>query len=219
MWIDRWLYLSSSLQGIILFWKRIDLKNFLFVFLQKQKTRQPRHPWPLNLTVWWSMIRGDHPRSHVTLWSLDHVSSRSNGKHVSFSTKPIANKNNRVMDYDNTDFTIWKRERRPWRRCMKICILRMRKIKENPLGKFCCTGDGREKVSWDVLMKTCNIFSKIMLILDMNGIKVLTIFTVEYHTTFFEFILKDWACIQCFAWFFGLFTFFAPKLYRVRLKN
>ena len=155
------------------------------------------------------MIRGDHPRSHVTLWSLDHVSSRSNGKrYVSFSTKPIANKNNRVMDYNNTDFTIWKRGRRPWRWCMKICILRIRRIKENPLRKFCYTGDGREKVNCDVLMKTCNIFSKIMVILDMNGIKVLTIFTVEYHTTFFQFILKDWACIPCFAWVFGLFTLF-----------
>ena len=192
MRIDRWLYLSSSLQRIILLWKRIDPKNFLFVFLQKQKTRQPRHPWPLNLTGWRFMIRGDHPRGHVTLWSLDYVSSRSNGKrYISFSTKPIANKNNRVMDYDNTDFTIWKRGRRPWRWCMKICILRIRRIKENPLRKFCYTGDGREKVNCDVLMKTCNIFSKIMVILDMNGIKVLTIFTVEYHTTFFEFVLKD----------------------------
>ena len=68
--------------------------------------------------------------------------------------------------------------------------------------------DGREKVSFDVLMKTCNILSKIMVILDIHGIKVLTIFTVEYRTTFFEFILKDWACIKCFACFFGLFTFF-----------
>ena len=51
--------------------------------------------------------------------------------------------------------------------------------------------DGREKVSCDVLMKTCNILSKIMVVLDIYGIKVLTIFTVEYHTTFFEFILKD----------------------------
>ena len=68
--------------------------------------------------------------------------------------------------------------------------------------------DGREKVSCDVLMKTCNILSKIMVILDIHGIKLLTIFTLEYHTTFFEFILKDWACIKCFACFFGLFTFF-----------
>ena len=150
-------------------------------------------------------------------WSRE---PRSNGKrYVSFSTKPIANKNNRVMDYNNTDFTIWKRGRRPWRWCMKICILRIRRIKENPLRKFCYTGDGREKVNCDVLMKTCNIFSKIMVILDMNGIKVLTIFTVEYHTTFFEFILKDWACIKCFACFFGLFTFFASKQCRVRLEK
>ena len=51
--------------------------------------------------------------------------------------------------------------------------------------------DGRKKVSCDVLVKTCNILSKIMVTLDIHGIKVLTIFTVEYHTTFFEFILKD----------------------------
>ena len=68
--------------------------------------------------------------------------------------------------------------------------------------------DGREKVSCDVLMKTCNILSKIMVILDIHGITVLTIFTAEYHTTFFEFILKDWACIKCFACFFGLITIF-----------
>ena len=79
--------------------------------------------------------------------------------------------------------------------------------------------DGREKVSCDVLMKTCNILSKIMVVSDIYGIKVLTIFTVEYHTTFFEFILKDWACIKCFACFFGLFTFFASKQCRVRLEK
>ena len=64
---------------------------------------------------------------------------------------------------------------------------------------------GRGKVSCDVLIETCNILSKIIVILDIYGIKVLTIFTVEYHTTFFEFILKDWACIKYFA---CLFTFF-----------
>ena len=79
--------------------------------------------------------------------------------------------------------------------------------------------DGREKVSCDVLIKTCNILSKIMVVLDIHGIKVLTIFTVKYHTTFFEFILKDWACIKCFACFFGLFTFFASKQCRVRLEK
>ena len=68
--------------------------------------------------------------------------------------------------------------------------------------------DGREKVSCDVLMKTCNILSKIMVILDIHGINVLTIFTVEYHTFFFEFILKDWACIKCFACFFQFVYFF-----------
>ena len=51
--------------------------------------------------------------------------------------------------------------------------------------------DGREKVSFDVLMKTCNILSKIMVILDIYGKKVLTVFTVEYYATYFEFILKD----------------------------
>ena len=35
--------------------------------------------------------------------------------------------------------------------------------------------DGREKVSCDFLMKTCNILSKLMVILDIYGIKVLTI--------------------------------------------
>ena len=50
---------------------------------------------------------------------------------------------------------------------------------------------GSDVVSCDVLIETCNILSKIMVILDIYGIKVLTIFTVEYHTTFFEFILKD----------------------------
>ena len=35
--------------------------------------------------------------------------------------------------------------------------------------------DGSEKVSCDVLMKTCNILSKLMVILDIYGIKVLTI--------------------------------------------
>ena len=80
--------------------------------------------------------------------------------------------------------------------------------------------DRREKVSFDVLMKTCNILSKIMVILDIYGTKVLTIFTVEYRTTFFEFILKDWACIKCFACFFGLFTFFfASEQCRVRLEK
>ena len=79
--------------------------------------------------------------------------------------------------------------------------------------------DGRENVSWDVLMKTCDILSKIMVILDIHGIKILKIFTVEYHRTFFEFILKDWASIKCFACFFGLFTFFASKQCRVRLEK
>ena len=78
---------------------------------------------------------------------------------------------------------------------------------------------GRGKVSCDVLIETCNILSKIMVILDIYGIKVLTIFTVEYHTTFFEFILKDWACINCFPCFFGLFTFFVSKQCRVRLEK
>ena len=72
--------------------------------------------------------------------------------------------------------------------------------------------DERKKVSCDVLMKTCNILSKIMVTLDIHGIKVLTIFTVEYHTTFFEFILKDWACVKCCAcFFFGLCTFSASN--------
>ena len=79
--------------------------------------------------------------------------------------------------------------------------------------------DGREKVSFDVPIKTCNILSKIMVILDIYSIKVLTIFPVKYHTTFFKFILKNWACIKCFAWFFGLFTFFASKQCRVRLEK
>ena len=35
--------------------------------------------------------------------------------------------------------------------------------------------DGSEKVSCDVLMKTCNILSKLMVILDIYGIKMLTI--------------------------------------------
>ena len=77
-----------------------------------------------------------------------------------------------------------------------------------PLLESSVARDGREKVSCDVLMKTCNILSKIMVVLDIYGIKVLTIFTVEYHTTFFEFILKDWACIKCFACLFDFFTFF-----------
>ena len=80
--------------------------------------------------------------------------------------------------------------------------------------------DGREKVSSDVLMKTCNMLSKIMVILDIHGKKVLIIFTVEYHTTFSEFILNDWACIECFACFFVFFLlFFASKQCRVRLEK
>ena len=59
-------------------------------------------------------------------------------------------------------------------------------------------------------MKTYKILSKIIFILDINDIKVLTIFTVEYYT-FFEFILKDWACIKCFSCFLGLFTFSASN--------
>lgn len=47
-----------------------------------------------------------------------------------------------------------------------------------------------KKVSFDVLTKTFNILSKIKVILDIYGTKELTICTVEYHTTFFEFILK-----------------------------
>ena len=50
--------------------------------------------------------------------------------------------------------------------------------------------DGREKVSFDVLMKTGNILSKIMVILDIYGIKMLTTFSTEYHTIFFGFIWK-----------------------------
>ena len=76
--------------------------------------------------------------------------------------------------------------------------------------------DGHEKVSCDVIMKTCNIWSKILVILAIYGIKILTIFTVENHTTFSEFIFKDWAFIKCFVCFFGLFTFFASKQGRVR---
>ena len=51
-------------------------------------------------------------------------------------------------------------------------------------------GDGCEKVRFDVLMKTCNILSKIMVISHIHGMKVLTIVTVEYHTIFFEFTLN-----------------------------
>ena len=51
--------------------------------------------------------------------------------------------------------------------------------------------EGREKVRFEVLMQTCDILSKIMIILDIYGIKVLKTFTVEYYTLFFEFTLKD----------------------------
>ena len=78
--------------------------------------------------------------------------------------------------------------------------------------------DGREKVSFDVLMKTGNILSKIMVILDIYGIKMLTTFTTEYHTIFFGFILKDWECIKCFACFFFL-LFFASKQCRAGLEK
>ena len=122
-----------------------------------------------------------------------------------------------LADSYYTDFTIWKRGRQYRCRYMKICTLRMRKIKKNPSAKFCCTG---RTWSCDVLMKTCNILFKIMVILDIHGTKVLTIFTVEYHTTFFDFILKDWACIKCFACFLVcLLFFFASNQCRVRLEK
>ena len=47
-----------------------------------------------------------------------------------------------------------------------------------------------------------------MFILDIYGMKLLPIFTVEHHTTFFEIILGDWACIKYFACFYVLHTFF-----------
>ena len=40
----------------------------------------------------------------------------------------------------NTDFRTWKRGRQCRRRYMKICTFCMRRIKENPFAKFCCTG-------------------------------------------------------------------------------
>ena len=84
-----------------------------------------------------------------------------------------------------------------------------------PFCKVLLHGADVKKIRFDILMKTCKILSKIMVILDIYCMKVLTIFTVEYHTTFFEFILKDWACIKCFACFFGLITFFASKQCRI----
>ena len=60
--------------GNYLVLKKNRPEKFPFCLFTETKTRQPRHPWPLNLTGWWFMIRGDHPRSHVTLWSIDHES-------------------------------------------------------------------------------------------------------------------------------------------------
>ena len=45
-----------------------------------------------------------------------------------------------------------------------------------------------QKVSVDVLMKTCDMLSKIMVILDSF---IVSIFVVGYYATFFEFSLKD----------------------------
>ena len=73
-----------------------------------------------------------------------------------------------------------------WKSVHYACVKSRKTILQSSVAR-----EGREKVSFDVLIKTCNILFKIMVILDIYGIKVLTVFTVEYHTTFLEFILKD----------------------------
>ena len=73
---------------------------------------------------------------------------------------------------------------------MKICTLCMRKVLEITFAKS-ITRDGREKIRFHVLLKSYKILSKIMFILDIYGMKLLPIFTVEHHTTFFEIILGD----------------------------
>ena len=82
-------------------------------------------------------------------------------------------------------------------------------------------GDGCEKVRFDVLMKTCNILSKIMVILQIYGMKVLTIFTVEYHTIFFEFTLNlnTEPILSVLYVYIGFYTFFASKQCRVRWEK
>ena len=76
-----------------------------------------------------------------------------------------------------------------------------------------------KKVSFDVLTKTFNILSKIKVILDIYGTKELTICTVEYHTTFFEFILEGWACIKCFLCFLVCLLFLHPSSVESRWKS
>ena len=96
-----------------------------------------------------------------------------------------------------------KRGKQRGRRYMKIYTLSMRKDKENPFAKFCCTRRTL-KVSSDLLMKPCNILWK-------------TLFNITQ--LFSIFFLKDWACIKCFACFLGSFTFFGSKQCRARLEK
>ena len=62
-----------------------------------------------------------------------------------------------------------------------------------------------QKLTFDVLIKTCDILSKIMVILDICNIKVLTIFAVEYHTLFPS---SFWKRESVYQVLFALFTFF-----------
>ena len=65
--------------------------------------------------------------------------------------------------------------------------------------------DGREKVICDVLMKTCNILSKIMVILDIHGIKVFCSW-ISYN--FFRVHFERLSVYQVFCMFFWFVYFF-----------
>ena len=60
--------------------------------------------------------------------------------------------------------------------------------KVKPFSKVLMLGTDVQKVSVDVLMKTCDMLSKIMVILDSF---IVSIFVVGYYATFLEFSLKD----------------------------
>ena len=81
---------------------------------------------------------------------------------------------------NNTDLTIEKRGWQRRRRYMKICTLCMHKVRKTLL-QSSVAREWQEKVKFDVLMKTCNILSKIMVVLNIYGMKVLVTTTFKLN--------------------------------------
>ena len=96
-----------------------------------------------------------------------------------------------------------KRGKQLGRRYMKIYTLSMRKDKENPFAKFCCTRRTL-KVSSNLLMKTCNILWK-------------TLFNITQ--LFLEFFLERLSVYKVFYMFFGFVYFFGSKQCRAGLEK